>query len=66
MMAIWSPKAWFLAVTLVLSVLHTHALAEQPDSRLDNITVLLNPGHGGPETGAVGPTGVLAKDVSLT
>ena len=65
-MAIWRPKAWFLAVTLVLSVLHTHALAERPDSRLDGIRVLINPGHGGPETGAAGPTGVFAKDVSLT
>ena len=65
-MAIWRPKAWFLAVTLVLSVLPIHALAEQPDSQLDGIKVLLNPGHGGSETGAVGPTGVWAKDVSLT
>ena len=65
-MAIWIPKAWFLAMTLVLSVLPIQALAEGPDSQLDGITVLLNPGHGGSETGAVGPTGVLAKDVSLT
>ncbi|MEO0646797.1 MAG: N-acetylmuramoyl-L-alanine amidase [Cyanobacteria bacterium J06650_10] len=65
-MAIWRPKACFLAVTLVLSALTIPALAERPDSQLDGIRVLLNPGHGGPETGAVGPTGVLAKDVSLT
>ncbi|MEO1621752.1 MAG: N-acetylmuramoyl-L-alanine amidase [Cyanobacteria bacterium J06632_3] len=65
-MAIWRPKAWFLAVTLALSVLPMHALAEQPDSQLDGIRVLINPGHGGPETGAVGPTGIFAKDVSLT
>lgn len=65
-MAIWRPKAWFLAVTLVLSVLPMPALAEQPDSQLDGIRVLINPGHGGPETGAAGPTGVWAKDVSLT
>ena len=65
-MTIWSPKAWFLAVTLVLSALTMPALAEQPDSQLDGIRVLINPGHGGPETGAAGPTGVFAKDVSLT
>ena len=65
-MAIWRPKAWFLAVTLVLSVLPMHALAERPNSQLDGIRVLINPGHGGPETGAAGPTGVFAKDVSLT
>lgn len=65
-MAIWRPKAWFLAVTLVLSILPMPALAERPDSQLDGIRVLINPGHGGPETGAVGPTGVFAKDVSLT
>lgn len=65
-MAIWRPKAWFLAVTLVLIVFPIDALAERPDSQLAGIRVLLNPGHGGSETGAVGPTGVLAKDVSLT
>ena len=65
-MAIWRQKAWFLAVMLVLIVLPIDALAERPDSQLDGIRVLLNPGHGGSETGAVGPTGVLAKDVSLT
>ena len=65
-MVMWKPKSWVLAVTLVIIVLPIHALAERPDSQLDGITVLLNPGHGGSETGAVGPTGVLAKDVSLT
>ncbi len=65
-MAIWRPKAWGLAAVLALSALTQSALAEQPDSQLAGIKVLINPGHGGPETGAAGPTGVWAKDVSLT
>ncbi|MEL6353549.1 MAG: N-acetylmuramoyl-L-alanine amidase [Cyanobacteria bacterium J06627_28] len=65
-MAIWRPEAWFLSVTLALSALTMPALAERPDSQLEGIRVLINPGHGGPETGAIGPTGVWAKDVSLT
>ena len=65
-MAIWRPKAWGLALVLALSALTLPALAEQPDSPLAGIKVLINPGHGGPETGAAGPTGVWAKDVSLS
>ncbi|MBD2385265.1 N-acetylmuramoyl-L-alanine amidase [Cylindrospermum sp. FACHB-282] len=33
---------------------------------LSGVKILVNPGHGGQETGAAGPTGYLAKDVSLT
>lgn len=66
MMVMWRPKAWSLAVALVLSALIQPALAEQPDIQLAGIKVLINPGHGGPETGAAGPTGVWAKDVSLS
>lgn len=33
---------------------------------LSGIKILVNPGHGGQETGAAGPTGSLAKDISLT
>ncbi|MBE9214688.1 N-acetylmuramoyl-L-alanine amidase [Plectonema cf. radiosum LEGE 06105] len=33
---------------------------------LSGVKILVNPGHGGQETGAAGPTGYLAKDVSLS
>jgi N-acetylmuramoyl-L-alanine amidase len=32
---------------------------------LSGIKILINPGHGGEETGAVGPTGYFAKDANL-
>ena len=35
---------------------------EQP---LENISILLDPGHGGKETGAKGPTGYPEKDINL-
>lgn len=42
------------------------ALAQVQLQPLSGIKILINPGHGGRETGAAGPTGYLAKDVSLT
>ena len=36
-----------------------------PDSRLHGIKILLDPGHGGKETGALGPTGYPEKDINL-
>ena len=65
-MASWKQKAWGLAAAIALSAIAMPALAEQPDSQLAGLKVLLNPGHGGPETGAAGPTGVWAKDMSLS
>jgi N-acetylmuramoyl-L-alanine amidase len=37
-----------------------------PEKPLSGIKILLDPGHGGRETGAAGPTGYLEKDVNLT
>ncbi|MDV2995605.1 MAG: hypothetical protein N4J56_005259 [Chroococcidiopsis sp. SAG 2025] len=36
-----------------------------PDSSLSGIKILLDPGHGGKETGALGPTGYPEKDINL-
>lgn len=33
--------------------------------KLDNITILLDPGHGGAESGSVGPTGYPEKEINL-
>ncbi len=65
-MTAWRGKAWVLGMAIALSAIAIPALAQRPASQLAGIRVLLNPGHGGPETGAAGPTGVWAKDVSLT
>ncbi|MCY3785290.1 MAG: N-acetylmuramoyl-L-alanine amidase [bacterium] len=60
----------------VLEVLETGFLvrtpcgntAEIPDGeRIEAVQVLLDPGHGGPiETGAVGPNGLVERDLNLT
>ncbi len=42
------------------------AFAQVQLQPLSGIKILVNPGHGGQETGAAGPTGYLAKDVSLS
>jgi N-acetylmuramoyl-L-alanine amidase len=36
-----------------------------PQGRLDGITICLDPGHGGRERGAIGPSGVAEADVNL-
>lgn len=65
MSAIRNLKAWGVTMAIALSAFSTPALAQQSDQQLDGIKVLINPGHGGEYTGAAGPTGVFAKDVSL-
>lgn len=42
------------------------AFAQVQLQPLSGIKILVNPGHGGQETGAAGPTGYLAKDVNLS
>ncbi len=39
--------------------------AQQPARRLEIRTVVLDPGHGGEETGRIGATGTMEKDVNL-
>jgi len=53
-------------MAIAMPVIAMPVLAEPSAGQSTGISVLLNPGHGGPETGAVGATGVWAKDVSLT
>lgn len=42
------------------------AFAQVQLQTLSGVKILVNPGHGGRETGAASPTGYFAKDVSLT
>lgn len=60
----WGYKLRYEGTTLVLSLRHPPELvAEQP---LTGVSILLDPGHGGPEDlGSVGPTGCPEKDVTL-
>jgi N-acetylmuramoyl-L-alanine amidase len=44
---------------------HSSATLPTPDSSITGIKILLDPGHGGKESGAVGPTGYPEKDINL-
>lgn len=59
----WGYNLRYDGTTLVLSLRHP----PQPnaDAPLANTTILLDPGHGGEELGARGPTGYPEKDVNL-
>ncbi len=63
----WGYKLRYEGTSLVLTLRYppnrSNKTAEQP---LSGIKILLDPGHGGRESGAAGPTGYLEKDVNLT
>jgi len=62
---LWGYRLRYEDSTLVLGLRHPPVLGpkQQP---LAGMTILLDPGHGGPEDlGALGPTGVPEKDVTL-
>lgn len=56
-----------IAAIFFLSALPLNASASEPvaASGEDDLVVVIDPGHGGDDTGAVGPTGVQEKDVVL-
>jgi N-acetylmuramoyl-L-alanine amidase len=62
----WGYKLRYDGTNLVLTLRYgpvgSGKISEQP---LSGIKILLDPGHGGRETGAAGPTGYLEKDVNL-
>lgn len=66
----WGYKLRYEGTSLVLSLRHPPATRQAPPSSstsLSGTTILLDPGHGGPEDlGAVGPTGLPEKTVALT
>jgi N-acetylmuramoyl-L-alanine amidase len=62
----WGYQLKYDNTTLVLTLRHRPAIAGTKHHPLAGIKILLDPGHGGRETGASGPTGDLEKDVNLT
>ena len=62
----WGYKLRYDGTSLVLSLRHPPGVKGAFPSPLTGIKILLDPGHGGAESGASGPTRYLEKDINLT
>ncbi len=60
---LWGYKYYYEDDTLVLELKKPPMI--NPDKPFENITICLDPGHGGKEDGAVGPTGITEKEINL-
>jgi N-acetylmuramoyl-L-alanine amidase len=61
----WGYKLRYNGTSLVLALRHPPTISHNKHKPLAGIKILLDPGHGGEESGASGPTGYLEKDVNL-
>jgi len=62
----WGYKLRYEGTTLILSLRHPPQIDPASDTPLRGVTLLLDPGHGGPDDlGARGPNGIPEKDVNL-
>nr|WP_155748867.1 N-acetylmuramoyl-L-alanine amidase [Scytonema sp. UIC 10036] len=62
----WGYKLRYEGTSLVLALRHPPISRDGKKQKpLTGIKILLDPGHGGKESGAAGPTGYLEKDVNL-
>ncbi|MEM6753650.1 MAG: N-acetylmuramoyl-L-alanine amidase [Cyanobacteria bacterium P01_C01_bin.38] len=62
----WGYKLGYEGTTLKLKLRHPPELRRSRRKPLSGVKILIDPGHGGKELGAVGPTGLPEKDVNLT
>lgn len=62
----WGHKLRYQGTSLILKLRHAPTISRSRRKPLSGIKILLDPGHGGKESGAIGPTGYPEKDVNLT
>ncbi|MGA9377896.1 MAG: N-acetylmuramoyl-L-alanine amidase [Phormidium sp.] len=62
----WGYQLKYEGTSLVLTLRHSPQTSSQTGKPLAGITILLDPGHGGTESGAAGPNGYLEKNVNLS
>jgi N-acetylmuramoyl-L-alanine amidase len=61
----WGFKLQYQGTSLVLSLRHPPKLGNDLNKPLAGTKILLDPGHGGADSGAVGPNGYTEKDANL-
>jgi len=61
----WGHRVRFERGRMILEIRRAPKIADPPHSPVANLIFTLDAGHGGSEFGAVGPTGLMEKDVNL-